>query len=136
MVVHDLDILHARSGPAEAHTELIIHADTVLPGAVAFECLQSVARRHTEVFEPACDLQLPQLASRDSLDAHEPFDPPAFRERLCVGALECLDHRSIVTSGVINVKRDALIALRGGPAQSPSTVEGPPILVESRHPVR
>ena len=53
MIVHDLNVLRARSRPAEAHAELIAYTDTVLPGAVALERFQPVARRHPEVFQPA-----------------------------------------------------------------------------------
>ena len=88
MIVHDLNVLGARSGPAEAHPKLIVHADTVLPGAVALECFQPVARRHTEVFQPACDLQLPQFALRNRLDTHEPPDSTAVREIFCIRAFE------------------------------------------------
>jgi len=53
MIVHDLNVLCARSRPAEAHTELIVYTDTVLPGAVTLERFQPVVRRHPEVFQPA-----------------------------------------------------------------------------------
>jgi hypothetical protein len=43
MIVHDLDILRARRRPAEAHAEPIVHAETVLPSAIALEGFQSVA---------------------------------------------------------------------------------------------
>jgi len=107
MIIHDFDVLCAPRSPAEAHAELIVHADTVLPGAVALECFEPVPWRHPEIFQPARDLQLPQLASRNGLDVREPPDPPAFRESFRVGAPERPDHERIITSCVINVKRDA-----------------------------
>jgi hypothetical protein len=122
MVVHDLYVLRAGGRPAEAHAKLVVHADTVLPSAVAPERLQSVAWRYAEVINPACDLQLPQLPSRYRLDVRPPPDPPAFGQGFRVGAFERLDHEAIVTLGVLNVKRDAPVTCRRRPVQSPSEV--------------
>jgi hypothetical protein len=58
MVVHDLYVLRAGGRPAEAHAKLVVHADTVLPSAVAPERFQPVARWHAEVIYPARDLRL------------------------------------------------------------------------------
>jgi exodeoxyribonuclease V alpha subunit len=67
MIVGDFNVLRAPSRPAEAHAELIVYTDTVLPGAVTLERFQPAARRHPEVFQPARDLQLPQLAAKDAV---------------------------------------------------------------------
>jgi hypothetical protein len=58
MVVHDLYVFRACGRPAEAHAKLVVHADTVLPSAVAPERFQPVARWYAEVIYPARDLQL------------------------------------------------------------------------------
>jgi hypothetical protein len=65
MVVHDLNVLSTYSRPAEANPELIVNTDAILPGAIALERFEPIARRHPEILEPSCDLQLPKLASRD-----------------------------------------------------------------------
>jgi hypothetical protein len=59
MVVHDLYVLRACGHPAEAHTKLVVHADTILPSAVTPERLQPVARQYAEVIYSARNLQLP-----------------------------------------------------------------------------
>jgi len=84
VIIHDLYVFGACERPPKADTELLVHADTVLPGAVAFEGFEPVARRDAEVFEMAGDLQLPKLESRDRLDVHEALDAPAVRKCLRV----------------------------------------------------
>jgi hypothetical protein len=76
VIVHDFNVFRAGRRPTEAHAELIVHAKTMLAGPVALQGLQPVAWRDTKVFKPTRDLQLPQLASRDGLDVHKPFDAP------------------------------------------------------------
>ncbi len=80
----------------------------MLASAVAFERFEAVARRHPQVIQPACDLQLPELAPRDGLDARESLDSPAAREGLSIRILERRDHEIIITRRVITVKRDYL----------------------------
>ena len=122
MVVHNLYVFRACGRPAEAHAKLVVYAETVLPSAVAPERLQPVARWYAEVIYPACDLQLPQVASRYRLDIRPPPDPPAFGQGFRVGAFERLDHEAIVTLGVLNVKCDAPVTCRRRPVQSLSEV--------------
>lgn len=92
MVIDDLDVLRACDCPTKTHAELVVHADTVLPGAIARERLQPIARRNTEVFELDRNLELPELAACDRLCVHEPLHPSAARKSLRVGALERYDH--------------------------------------------
>jgi len=77
----------------------------VLARAVAPERLETLARRHAEVGQASRDLQLPHLASGDSLDPGEPLDPPPLRESLGLDIAERHDHDEIITRRVINVKR-------------------------------
>ena len=108
MVVDDLDVLGARVCPSKAHTELVVHADTVLSGAIARERLQPISGRHTKVFQLDRDLELSHLAACDRLDVHKPLNPSTARESLRIGALERYDHEKSITYCVINVKRDGL----------------------------
>jgi len=64
VIVQDLDVFRSGHCPAEADAVLIVHADAVLPGAVANESLQPVARRYAQVFKATGDLQLAELAAR------------------------------------------------------------------------
>jgi len=105
VVVHDFDFFSARGRPAEADAVLIIDTDTVLTRSASLERLEAIARRHAEVGQASRDLQLPQLASGDSLDAGEPLDPPPLRQSLGLDIAERHDHEEIITRRVINVKR-------------------------------
>jgi hypothetical protein len=49
VIVHDLDILSAGCGPAEADAKLIVDPDAVSTGAIALQGLKAVARRDTKV---------------------------------------------------------------------------------------
>ena len=51
VIVNDLDILRAGVRPAKAHTELVVHANAVLPGAIALQRFQPVARRHPQIVQ-------------------------------------------------------------------------------------
>jgi hypothetical protein len=84
-----------------------------LPETIALERFESIARRYPQIVEPARDLKLAKLASREGLDAHEPLDAPAAGEGFRVSVPERDDHVRIVTRGVINVKRDNRVANGG-----------------------
>jgi hypothetical protein len=104
VIVHDLDVLSASGRPTEAHTELIVYPDTMLARSISFERLKSITRRYAQIVQASCDLELPQLASRNGRDVREPLDPFARRKGLRFGAIERLDHLPIVTRHVIIVK--------------------------------
>jgi hypothetical protein len=106
MVIHNLNVLGTSIRPAEAYAELIINSDAVLAVPITLQSFQSVAWRNTEIFQSTCDLQLSKFSTRHNSDTGEPPDPLPFRNGFCVGTLERMDHRPIVTPCVINVKRD------------------------------
>jgi len=112
VVFYDFDVLCAGVRPAKANPELVVHADAVLPGAIAPERFKPVARRYAKVIYPARDLQLPQLASSHRFDVRPSPNPAAVSQGFRVGAFERPDHVDIITLGVINVKRDAATACR------------------------
>jgi len=104
VIVHDLDVLSARGRPTEAHTELIVYTDNMLPRAIPFQRLKSITGWYAQILQAAGDLQLPKLTSRNSRDVREPLDPFAFRKGLCIDAFKRSDHALIVTRDVIMVK--------------------------------
>ena len=67
MVIHNFHFVRARF-PAEADPPLIVDADAVLSGATAFQRFQPVARRHPQVLQLRCRVQLQQLPAGGSLD--------------------------------------------------------------------
>ena len=86
VIIHDLDFLGACIRPAEAKPILIIYADAVLTDAVALQPLQPVARWNAEIVQPIGDLQLPELATRNSLDVDEAADTLTTGQKFSIGA--------------------------------------------------
>jgi len=92
MVIDNFNIFCAGIRPEKAHPKLLVHANTVLPGAISLQQLESISRWDTEIVKPTRDLQLTELASRDRFDIRKPFDPPAFRKSFRIGTPERDDH--------------------------------------------
>ena len=51
MVVNDLDVMRITVVPAETHTPLLVDANAVLPGSLAFQLLQPIARGNSDIVE-------------------------------------------------------------------------------------
>jgi hypothetical protein len=88
VVVHDFHIFGARIRPPKADAPLIIDTNAVRAGTVALERFKTIAGRHSQILQSAGDLELSQLAPRNSSDVHEPPDAESFRERFGIRALE------------------------------------------------
>jgi hypothetical protein len=80
MIVHDLDIFGASSSPSKADTPLVVDPNTVLPRALAPQCLQAIPWWNSEVIKATGDLELPQLSSRDVSNLNESPDSTALRQ--------------------------------------------------------
>lgn len=104
VVVGDLDIFSARDRPSEADAKLIVHPDAVLPRTVSLQFFKTITRRHQQVLQLVCDLQLPDLAPGGRLNTLESLDSLTVRKSFRFAALERNDHTTIVTCGVITVK--------------------------------
>jgi len=124
MVVHDLDLFGTGGRPAEAHAELVVHPNTVLPGAVTLERFEPIPRRHSQVFQPACDFQLAKFASSNRLDTLESLDSPTTRKGLGLGTLERDDHLGIVTLRVSTGQGD--LTSESPPNPETKTAPAPP----------
>ena len=109
MVVDNLHILSTGGRPTETGAELVVHSDAVLTCSVTFQGFKPVARRNTEIFDPAGDLQLPQFPPRDAFNLVKPLDPAASGKRLSISVLKRYNHPNIVMPCVINVKRDGYV---------------------------
>ena len=95
MVIHDFHILGAFCRPPKAHAKLVIYANAVLSGAIAFECFEPVSRRYAEVFESGSAIQHCQLSDCNCFDADEELDPCAIEQPFGVGAGEGFDRHAI-----------------------------------------
>jgi hypothetical protein len=92
VIVHDLDIFSAASGPSKADTELVVEANAMLSAAIAPKRLQAIAGRHSKIIQAISLIQLFQLSPGHCFDADEPTNPISIEEGFGVSAPECLDH--------------------------------------------
>lgn len=106
MVIDDLDIVRIGILPSEADPPLIVDADAVLAGTIAFEFLEAVPRRYAEVVECLGGID------GDQLPQHHPPElrwiPPhrlAPEQARRIPIAKALDHASNITWRVSNVKR-------------------------------
>lgn len=106
VIIYDLNVFRVRASPAEARPELIVYADAVLPGTVAFQGFQSIARWDAEVVYVACLVQLLQFPARHGFEVDEACHALSVEQGFGVGALERLDHGGRVTPRILTVKRD------------------------------
>ena len=106
MIVDNLNVFRVRARPAEAHPELIVHADAVLPSTVAFQGFQPVTRWDAQVVHLSRLVQLLQFPARHGFEVGEARYALPVEQGFGVGALERLDHERILTLRMINVKRD------------------------------
>jgi hypothetical protein len=95
MIVYDLNILRAFV-PAKAYPELIVHADAVLPGTVAFQSFQPVAWRTSQIIQPLGSRNHFQLTARHRFNVPKPLYPLTVEHPFGFGTPEALDHALIV----------------------------------------
>ncbi len=106
VIIYDLDVIRIAAGPPEADAPLIVDPDTMLAGTVALQFLQPVAGRHSQILQRLSGINSHQLPQHGALK-HRGKAPDALpvEETLRIPIGEALDHRRIITTNVINVKR-------------------------------
>jgi hypothetical protein len=62
MVIHDFHLLRISAAPNETNPPLVIDADAVLAGTIAFQGFQPVARRRKQISQHPRPVQVFQLA--------------------------------------------------------------------------
>ena len=88
MRVDDLDVL-----PAEADAPLIVDANAVLAGPIAFEFLQAVAGRDAQILELLGGVHEAELAQHEALELRwEAADRLSLEQALGVPIGETVDH--------------------------------------------
>jgi hypothetical protein len=92
VAVGDFDIVRSVRLPNEADSILIIHSDAVLSGALAFQGLKPVSRRHSEVAQICARLDLIQFPPSYSLDRLPSAAPPRLKKLPGSSIPEALDH--------------------------------------------
>jgi hypothetical protein len=88
VVVHDFYIFSARICPPKADAPLIIDTNAVLASTIALERFKTIAWWYSQIIESPGDLELSQLAPRNSSNVHKPLDAESFRERFGIRAFE------------------------------------------------
>lgn len=68
MIIHDFYFFRIGSNPDKADTPLVVDANAALACAAAFQCFQSIARRHAQTVETNGGMELEQLSQRSRLD--------------------------------------------------------------------
>jgi hypothetical protein len=94
VIVNDLNLVGIAILPAKADAPLLVHANTVLAGAIASELLQSIARRHAEVVELLGRVHRHQFAQHRALEIRG-IAPDWFASEQSLGITigEGVDHR-------------------------------------------
>lgn len=93
MIIDDLNIEGVAVFPAKTDPPLIIDANAMLAGPIAFELLQPVARWNPEILESLGSIDEPQLAKHRPVQlGREPAHTLALKDTLCLPIGEALNH--------------------------------------------
>jgi hypothetical protein len=65
MIVCKLDVDWTFPGPGEANTELVVHANRMLPNPISLQGLQPISRWDAEIVQRNRGIQILQFAPRD-----------------------------------------------------------------------
>jgi hypothetical protein len=106
MIVHKLDVVSVPFTPAEADAPLVVDANAVLTGSVAFQRLQPVARRYPQGFQRSGGMNLDELSIGSALEvARHTARVGTAEDQFRALAAKALDHVPIVTLYDSIVKR-------------------------------
>ena len=75
MIIHDFNVFGVATRPAEADTELIVHANAPLTSPPALQLFEPVSRRRAHIIDPLGKSELFEFAQRRTLDVHEARHP-------------------------------------------------------------
>jgi hypothetical protein len=92
MIIDELNVVRDSFRPTKTDTPPIVDANTELANAVSFQSLKAIARRDSQIIEPAGDFKLPELSTRNLGNTDKLLDTPAFGKSLGVFALKRPDH--------------------------------------------
>lgn len=111
MIVDDLDAMGVTVMPNEADTPTIVDPDAVLSSTIAFQPLQSIARRRFQILQADGSVQHIELPNRDLRDRSKGRHGNPREEPFRSAILEALDHvekAPTSTTLTLDVKRPAL----------------------------
>lgn len=115
MLVDDLDVGRAGWRPGEAEPELVVDLDGILALAIAFQSLQAVGGRRSQVLQRHGGVQHVELAERDRGDVAERLALACLEQSLRFAGSERLDrHRAQGSmANVIRRPYKGLVVRRG-----------------------
>ena len=93
VVVGNLYLISSVNLPDKANAVLFVDSDAMLPGAVAFECFQTIARRNAQIAQVNRRFNLVQPADCNRLNGRPSPTESRLKELLRICVLEALDHR-------------------------------------------
>jgi len=106
VVVDDLDVFRAGRGPAEADPPLLVDPNAVGRGAVAFELLEPVPWRDSEVAQGIGSIKDQEFPQSDPLGVRiQLADSLPLPDTFGVFVSEGPQHSLSITGSVSNVKR-------------------------------
>ena len=107
MKIYDFNTFGVGTRPAEAHAELIVHANAPLARTTALQLFEAVTGWRTQIFDTLSEIELLEFAQRRALDIHEASDVLKPEQGLGIRAPERLDCHAarIVTERINDVKR-------------------------------
>jgi hypothetical protein len=76
VVVNNLDVFGIGARPSETNSELVIHLNAALAGAVALYTLELVRGWCSQIRDAPGQVELFELAQRRALDIHESGNAP------------------------------------------------------------
>lgn len=104
MIVDEFDLTGATVTPGEADAKLVVHADGVLAGAVAFQSLQPVGRGRAEVVNDHGAMDHAELAAGDLEQVGgEALGGDAVKGLLRSPILEALDHDRSAVADLVSL---------------------------------
>ena len=125
VVIGDFDVMGAILVPSEADAVLVVDPDRILPGAVALERLEPVARRGAQIIEPMGGVEHRQFSQGGPFDMHETADASMGGERCGVAAGKATDHMRYVSRIILSCNPALDTAPRPPYLKTPYTVRCP-----------
>ena len=106
VIIDDLDVKGVTLTPPETDPPLLVDPDAVLALAIVFQSLELIRARNRKILQVSSGVQLLQLHQRPVLNvARKTLGVLATPDPFSLPASKGLDHLSIVTVRVSNVKR-------------------------------
>lgn len=107
VIIHNLDVVRISFAPFKTDSELVIDSDAVLAGSVVAKFLELIPRGGLQILELSRCVQHLQLTQchAPEIGWRHSFALAGAPKRLRTFVRETLDHGTIITHNVINVKR-------------------------------